>query len=504
MHNLPMLKRQSLFLSLAALLSACDLAPEMQNVLPTLPEAFRGAPTPAEQQAQAPAPQASEASTAAPADEALPPAEAWKTAEPSDAKDRGAWWEVFGDSALNALQQEALSANQTAAAARARVAAARAFARFEASDLYPGIGIDANASRRGETNANFPDATSPRQKPRNIYSAIGNVSYELDLFGMNRNQAAAATYEAEGEDANYRNTLLGLQADVAEHYFTLRAIDEEMRTLRATLEVREQAEQVMKRRLEAGFTSELDYARAQSELASVRADLFALEKLRAQREHMLALLLGKPASEFTFASAPLEADMQPPAIPPGLPSALLERRPDIAVAQRSLSASNARIGVARAAFFPSVTLGLSGGYESNRSSEVFRWASRSWALGPQIHIPLFEGGSAQANLERRKAEYEEAVANYRQQVLAAFAEVETALSDVRLLTQQLEAQQLATDSARRTAQLSQLRYDQGDLNYLDVVDAKRTQLAAERALAQIKGQRYTATLQLIRALGGGW
>lgn len=480
-------------------LSACTLAPELENALPGFPDHFK------EAQATPPLLQSFNGiEGAVPSDAPAPDPADWKKAEPADDKPRGEWWKIFADPALDELEKQATDANQTLKAAQARVKQARAQAEYDSAGLFPDISAMFGANRSGGTYANFPGSTEGRIKPYNYYQAKGLVSYELDLFGKELSRSRAADLLAESQEATYQSTLLSLQADVAQTYFTLRALDEEIRTLKGTVGVREQAQDVMKKRFDAGFTGELDYARAQSDLASVRADLAGLEKMRAATEHTLALLLGKAPAEFTFAEAPLADNMSPPEIPAGLPSSLLERRPDIAAAQRIMASNNERIGFARASFFPSISLNASAGYESNKFKDVFKWANRTWAFGPTLDVPIFSGWRNFAYLDRTKAEFEEATANYRQQVLVAFKEVEDGLSDTRLLARQQAEQVAAADTAKRVAELADARYDQGDLNYLDVVDAKRSQLAAERALAQIKGQRYVATIQLIRALGGGW
>lgn len=486
-------------LAFSSILTSCSLAPDMKNVLENIPDHFKEAPSkPVLLQSF------DSIEGAIPSDVPTPEKTDWKIAEPSDDKDRGAWWKIFNDEVLNALQTQAIEANQSLKAASARVVQARAQAAFESAGLFPDISGLLSGTDEGTTNSRFPGATTPRQKPRRVYEAKGMISYELDLFGKDRSRWLAADLLAESQEATYHSALLTLQADVAQSYFTLRALDEERRTLKETVSTRSRSEAIFKQRLDQGFSSELDYARAKSELASAQADLFAIEKTRAATEHALAILLGKAPAEFSFAESPLDSRLSPPEIPAGLPSQLLERRPDIAAAQRIMASKNERIGFARAAFFPSISLNASGGYESNKFKDVFRWANRTWAFGPNIDIPIFSGNSNLHYLERSKAEYEEATANYRQQVLVAFREVEDGLSDTRLLAAQQTAQAQATESARRVALLADKRYDQGDLNYLDVVDAQRSQLAAERALAQIKGQRYIATISLIRALGGGW
>ncbi len=466
-------------------LTACDLAPELPNVFPEVPEAFKEAPTPSFLL------QGEEIGE-------------WKVAQPAADQDKGKWWMIFDNEELNALEEQAMAANPSLKAASARLEQARAQARVEGAGLFPTIGADASLSRSESTTTGFSAGPTARIPAQNVYRAKGTIAYELDLFGEVRNRTLAAELLADAQDATTKNVMLLLQADVAQSYYNLRALDEEIRTLRAGLAIREESEQLMKKRVDAGMNSDLDYARTQTDLASIRAQLLAAQKQRANTEHMLATLLGKTPADFSFAEKPLVAEEQPPMIPAGLPSFLLERRPDVAAAQRNFAAANAGIGVANAAFFPAISLTGTGGVESTEFSNLFQWSSRTWSIGPSISIPIFQGNRNFANLDRVYAKYEEAVANYRAQVLVAFREVEDGLSDTRYLSEQHAAQTVATVSATRAAHLSDIRYEQGDLDYFEVIDARRAQLDAERASAQVRGARYAATIQLIRALGGGW
>lgn len=482
-------------LALLALTSitACDLAPELQNVLPELPQAFKEASPQAPKDSAAPAAPTEEAATGE-----------WKIGQPADDQDKGKWWTVFESEALDMLEQQALAANPSLKAAAARVAQARAIADGESAGLWPSVGVDAGLTRSDGTNANFPAATAPRQLPHNFYSMRGSIAYEPDLFGKARNRTLAAELLADAEDATYQNMVLVLQADVAQTYYTVRALDEEIRTLREAVRLREDAAALMKKRVDAGTNSGLDMAQTQTELANTKLQLLAVTQRRASAEHALATLLGKAPAEFSFAEAPLGADEQPPTIPAGLPSTLLERRPDVAAAQRKFAAANAGIGVANAAFFPSISLSASGGVESAQLGDLFQWSARTWSVGPSISIPIFEGGRNFANLDRVDAAYQEAVANYRAQVLVAFREVEDGLSNTRLLSEQQAAGHLAARSTAEVDRLSTVQLSSGQLNSFDVLSARTAALAAARADAQIRGARYIATIQLIRALGGGW
>jgi multidrug efflux system outer membrane protein len=299
---------------------------------------------------------------------------------------------------------------------------------------------------------------------------------------------------------------LALQADVAQTYFALRQTDEELGLLRDTLKLREDSVRLLQRRFDLGETNELDLSRAKTELATARSDSIALERQRGQLEHGLAVLLGKAPAAFSLAAAPLATAL--PVIPAGLPSSLLERRPDIAAASRGMAAANARIGIAKAAFFPVLNLTAFGGFESGELHDLFNWSSRTWALGPLfgtiLNMPIIDGGRNQANLERSYAVLEESVASYRQQVLVAFSEVEDNLVNVRTLDDQGQATRDAVASASRAFTIAQARYRAGATGYLDVIDSQRSLLSVQRLETQIKGARATSTVALIRALGGGW
>jgi len=317
------------------------------------------------------------------------------------------------------------------------------------------------------------------------------------------------TYEAsraqsQSIEKDYQNVALSVAANVAVNYFTLRSLDAEAAILDRTIATRKEALRIAEERLQAGLTSELDVARAKADLASNEADVFALNRTRGQVENALATLIGKPASALRLARRPLPADATPPHVAAGLPSQLLERRPDVAEAERQLAAANAHIGVARAAFFPVVKLTGEAGFESADLGLLFNWESRIWRIGPSITLPIFEGGRNVANLGAAQARYDEAVGRYRGQVLNAFQEVETALNDLRQLAGQAEAEGRALAAARRSLELARQQYEKGSVNFLDVLDAERNALADERLTAELAGQRLQATVQLIKALGGGW
>jgi multidrug efflux system outer membrane protein len=333
-----------------------------------------------------------------------------------------------------------------------------------------------------------------------------NAAYEVDLFGGLADNVRAATLDAMGEEAAYQSVLLALQSDVAQTYFSLRTLDSEMTILENTIDLRRESLDMVQRQFDAGDRSELETAQARTELATTQASLEAVRRDRSANEHALAVLLGKPASNFTLTDAPLvtrEVD-----IPAGLPSALLERRPDIAQAQRQLAAASARVGVAKSAFFPRLVLTAAGGFESSDLNDLFQWSSRSWLFGPLVgtvlNMPLLDGGRNQANLDKADARYEGAVASYKNQVLIGFKEVEDSLSAIRTLNRELAYQDQAMEAANRAASLADARYISGSTSYFESIDAQRTRLVTHRVRAQVAGQRAKAYVSLIKALGGGW
>jgi len=436
-------------------------------------------------------------------------AENWMPVEFSEGSDRGQWWRIFEDERLNELECEAAEANQSIKAAVARVEQARATTRANAARYLPDLNLGGNALRNQPSNASLQVAGSPpgtKAKAYTLFDANGTLTYEVDLFGRTRDTESAFNYDADAQEATFRSVLLALQADVAQNYFSLRALDAERELLLTTVNVREENVRIMDRKYQEGEAGQQDLTRAQSEFALSQADLIALDRQRAITEHALAVLLGKAPAEFSFSEYPLTG--VPPEIPAGLPSSLLERRPDVSAALASMAAANSRIGVARAAFFPTLSLTATGGYESITLVDLFKWSSRTWALGQiagtALTLPIFDNGRRFAQLDAAHSAYTEAVANFRQQVLVAFKDVEDSLASQRLLKEQANKQNIAAQTANRTTDLIEKRYSVGDVNYFEVVDAHRTSLAAGRAAAQIKGLSFINTVSLIRALGGGW
>ena len=426
----------------------------------------------------------------------------WKEGRPLDGVPKGAWWEIYGDQTLNGLQQRASVANQDLKAAVARVEQARASARVARSEFLPTL--DANPSARRERY-------SPNQEPAfgaitvNTFRVPLDLSYEVDLWGRVRRSFEGARADAQSLLAAMHNVALMLHADVAQNYFALRSLDAELATVQGQVALRQELVRLADSRFQGGIGNELDMARANTELATTEAELAALRRRRAELENAIAILVGEMPTAFrTAAIDPLKWNAAPPAVPAGLPAQLLERRPDVAQAERDLASANARIGVAKAAFFPVVRLTGSGGVISGDIESLFNWESRIWSFGPTISLPIFAGGRNTANLNRSRAVYEENVAKYRQRVLVAFGDVENSLAGVHFLAVQSTAQDRAVASATRAAELAAERYRAGIVSFLDVVDANRGTLAARRLQAQLAGQKLIASVQLIKALGGGW
>ncbi len=418
----------------------------------------------------------------------------WKTAAPRDHLPKGTWWTIYHDSTLDRLATQATAASPTLAAALARRDQARAVARLGRADQLPRLDVNASAERGRSASTG---TTS------NTFSLPLDLRWELDLWGRVRRSVESARAAAAASEADYQQVLLSVQADVARAYFSLRALDVERALIARTLDSRRRSLEIVQRRFKLGASGELDVSLAATELATAESDLLGIQQDRTALHYALAVLCGQLPESFTLAAdaAPLTPA---PAIPTGLPSDLLERRPDVAAAERTLAATHARIGVAQAAFFPSISLTGSAGYRSDELGSLLEWSNRQWSLGPSVSLPIFNAGANRANRERAEAVYAEAIADYRRQVLVAFSEVETTLSDLRLLAERAAVLERAVASSRRAADLVVIRYRAGQINYLDVTAAERTAIANERLAAQIRGQHLIASVLLIKALGGGW
>ena len=472
---------------LAALwLSACSLAPEFTTPEVAVPAAYKQQP--------AAAPTVNDPGNAE-----------WKPAEPKDGEPRGAWWTRFDDPLLNDYQQRAAAANQDLAAAVARLDASRALVRVARAAQLPRLDAGAGAART-RPSANQPGNPIAGSDSYNRLQIGVSAQYELDLFGRVRDSVRAARADAQADEALFQALLLAVETDVAQTYLLVRALDAELAVLHDTVTTRKSELTVFEQRFAAGDIGELDVERARTDLESARSDVQAVIRQRAQYEHALALLLGQAPAQLDVPAAALATTL--PDIPPGVPSALLERRPDIAAAQRRMIAANARIGVAHAAFYPLLNLTAEAGFTADSAGDLFKWASRTWALGPLagalVAAPLFDGGRNKANLARAEAELDAEVATYRQTVLNAFREVEDQLVALRTLGEQSMAIASANRAAGRALELANTRFQAGASGYLDVLDARRSVIGVQRLQKQLDGARAQATVALIKALGGGW
>lgn len=432
-----------------------------------------------------------------------PAAWGWLPAMPRDAAPKGPWWQIYGDPVLDSLETNALAGSQTLRAAVARVEAARAVARVSRGQFFPELTLNPSFVRE-ETSGNLPTPIPFKIPPAtfNSFSVPLDLSYEVDVWGRVRRGFESARAQAQASAADAQNVTLTLTADVAVDYFLLRALDAEVAALRGTVATRETSAGLLRTRFQAGAMAELDAVQAETELAASQADLADALRQRAETLHAIALLCGQSATIFSLPEQPLTAP--PPLVPADLPANVLERRPDVASAERALAASSAQIGVAEGAWFPAVGLTGQGGYLSASADQLFAGDSRVWSIGPSVSLPVFTGGRTRAQVRQAQAAYQEAAANYRQTILAAIREVEDSLAQIRHRTEQAEAVDRAVDSARRAWELSNARYEAGSSTYLPVAEAARALRQEERQQAQIRGESYAAGVRLIKSLGGGW
>lgn len=423
----------------------------------------------------------------------------WKEATPKDAEIKGEWWTIYNDPILNSLEQQAAESNQNLHAAFARLSQAQASLGISRADQLPRIDLNPSANRQ-RTAADL--SATGRSITASQYSMPLVASYEVDLWGRVKRSVEAAEANVAGAVADYQSLLLSLQAELARNYFGLRTTDSEIDLLQQTIKLRQDNRDLIKSKFFHGQVGQLDLSRAETELASTEAEAIGLELQRGEYENAIALLIGQPASSFTLAKQEFTAEI--PAVSKGLPSELLERRPDIAAAERQMAAASARIGVAKTAFFPAISLTGSAGFASDQISSLSDWDNRTWGLGPAISLPIFDYGRNSANLDKARAAYDEAVATYRNQVLVAFQEVENGLNAMQILDHQAKALVQAAGTAREASMLSEKRYRSGLVSYLEVVDTQRSALQSERSLVQLRRNQMSYSVALIKALGGGW
>jgi multidrug efflux system outer membrane protein len=429
----------------------------------------------------------------------------WKIAQPQAQIPKGNWWQIFGDGDLNELENTASASNQQLKVAVARLAEARAQMDVTRAGLFPNISASGSFVRQ-RSSANTPSTITGQpygtSSTFNDFYVPLTLGYEIDLWGRVRRSVESAGAQAQASADDLETIRLMIQAEVAVDYFTLRSLDTERAVLNSSVEVFTKSLQLTRNLRAGGAVSDLDVAQAQTVLNTTEAQLPGVMLQRAQFEHALALLAGQSASTFRVSEHPLST--APPFIPPGLPSELLERRPDISSAERSMAAANASIGVAKAAFFPTVQLNGLAGFESLNSGTLFNGSSRLWAVGPSITLPLFEGGRLRAGLRFSQATYEEMVANYRQSVLTAFSEVEDGLAAQTLLANQYAAESEALVAARKQLEIVNNQYRDGLITYLEVATAESTELNVEFSATQLRGQQLVAAVTLVKSLGGGW
>jgi NodT family efflux transporter outer membrane factor (OMF) lipoprotein len=441
----------------------------------------------------------------------------WKVAQPRDDVIRGAWWEIFGDPQLNTLEAQVSLSNQNLAQAEATYRQARALVREARASYFPtltlGLGYtryrDSATLGRSSAGTSSAGASSAgasigggSSSPRSDFQLGLDFSWELDLWGRIRRTVESDQASAQASAGDLENARLSYQAELAQDYFLLRTLDAQKRLLDETVAAYEKSLEITKNQYASGVASRADVVQAETQLKTTQAQAIDVGVQRAQTEHAIALLIGQPASTFSLPAAPLTAT--PPPIPVGVPSELLERRPDIAAAERRVAAANAQIGVAEAAYFPTLTLSASSGFESSSLSQWLTAPSRFWSVGPGISETVFDGGLRRAQTDYARAGYDASVATYRQTVLAAFQAVEDNLAALRILEQEAQAQDEAVKKAQESVTLTMNQYKAGTVSYLNVITTQTTALTNETTAVQLRGRRMTAAVLLVQALGGGW
>lgn len=444
------------------------------------------------------------ATPAAPAFSELPPqsfteSAGWKQAQPADTTLRADWWQLFGNAELNGLEEEINLSNQTLKAAEARFREARALIQLNRSGLYPTV------STTPSVTTNRPSRNAPLGSHGGDfgqYTLPVDVNYELDAWGRVRRSIAAAREETQASAGDLETIRLSLHAELAIDYFELHSLDAQKRLLDETLMAYQKAVELTQNRFEGGLSSRAEAAQARTQLETARAQDIGVGVARATFQHAIAILAGRIPESLNLPAAVLHT--APPVIPVGVPSQLLERRPDIAAAERRAAEANEQIGIARAAFFPRLLLTAAGGFEGNNPVNWLTWPSRFWAVGPAVAQTIFDAGRRRAVSESAAAAYDESIANYRQAVLEAFQQVEDNLATLRVLEQQAQAQRVAVEAAQQSLELALNRYKGGLVTYLEVVTAQSIALQNQSTEVDIFRRRMDASVLLIKALGGGW
>lgn len=467
-------------IAIAALLSACAVGPDYRRPEAPVPPAYKEAP-----QAGA----------------------TWLPAVPADTLSRGDWWRLFGDAELDALVSQVVVSNQNVAAAVAAYAQARALVREQRAGLFPQASLAGSGRRSGGDggSGNSVSALSngfSSSSVSNSFQLSADVSWAPDIWGRLSRAVEGARASAQASEADLASATLSAQGELATDYFSLRDADTELGLLRSTVDAFERALNITQNRYDAAIAPRTDVLQAQTQLAGARADLVVLTNQRAQLEHAIAVLVGQPAGSFSVPVA--EWNVNVPAVPIGLPSELLQRRPDIASAERSVAAANAQIGIAVSGYFPSLTLTGSYGTGGSRFGDLFNASTNVWSFGASVAQTLFDAGATSARVQEAEASRDAAVARYRQSVLAAFQTVENQLSATRYLAEEAGLRRVASEAADLTEQQQLNRYKAGQVSYTDVVTAQTSALSARRTLSQLASNRQAAAIGLIQALGGGW
>jgi NodT family efflux transporter outer membrane factor (OMF) lipoprotein len=455
-------------LALALLLAGCAVGPDYVRPRVQLPSGFKEDPN-------------------------------WKPAQPSDEKMPAAWWKLFNDPELDALADQVAAANQDVRVAEANYREAVATARQAFAGLFPVVSLDASRTR---SQGSSGTTASRSVRPTTFDSITLGASWEIDLWGGVRRSLEAARANARASAADLAATTLSLQGQLVADYLSLRVADEQRRLLRDAVEAYEKSLELTESRYRAGVAARSDVTQAQAQLEATRAQSIDVQISRAQLEHAIAVLIGKAPADFSIAEHPYQ--LQFPAVPPLLPSTLLERRPDVGAAERRAAAANAQIGVAQAAFFPTLTLSATGGYSAPSGASLFSVSNRVWSLGPALAEKLFDAGARSAAREQAVAGWDAATATYRRTVLSALQNVEDDLASLRILAREATVEADAVKAAQESLALTISQYKGGTVSYLNVITAQTTELSSRQNALSIDGRRAAATVQLIQALGGGW
>jgi NodT family efflux transporter outer membrane factor (OMF) lipoprotein len=425
----------------------------------------------------------------------------WKQAQPDDQNLGGNWWEMFQDAQLNALESQVNVSNQNLKAAEAQYTQARALLRYNRAAYFPTVSAGADASRNKISN-NRPPSLTTNGRTYNDFQIPFELSYEVDVWGRIRRTVESYREQAQASAADLATVNLSMHAQVALFYFQARVLDAEEQLLNSTVTQYEQALELIQNRYAGGIASDLEVQQATTQLETTRAQAIDVGVARAQYEHAVAILIGKPPADFSLAALPLTTP--PPPIPAGLPSELLERRPDIAAAERRMGSANAQIGVAKAAYYPTISLGATGGFESGVITTLISGPSALWSVGGSAIAPIFDAGRRRANVDQAIAAYDQNVANYRETVLTGFQQVEDNLAALRILENEAQVQERAVVAAQKYLELANTRYTGGVTSYLEVTTAESAALSDELTAVNILGRRMVDAVTLIQALGGGW